>query len=440
MENSKDPSTVPNRGPVLVAVNITFVTAALLANVLRCFVRLHLVRAFGIDDWLMVVATVAFATYCSFSIAGVHFGTGRHHVDLSIHDITTATNCWWYCYLFYCISMICSKVSIGCLLLRIAVRRLHFWICYGAISISMVAGATFFFVTMFQCKPISFFWNKDQHGSCIASTVIVGLAYLYSTFSIISDFTFALLPGFLVWNLQLKNRTKLALIPLLTMGCIASSAVIARLPYLSMFNSPDFLWDTFDIAIWSSVEQGLAITAGSLATLRPLFHLAAHKFGISTHSRTRASNYGGPSPFSSQVLQSPRRGSNAKHLDTLMMSSALKSQPDTQSSTPSHTSPEYKEYDISFKKPPTQHNARLKSPNSPISPMSPGWYKPLPKMGSGLRSHRGSPVEKGKIAEDSESTKSLTERSLKNSKETLDQDGMRIMVKKSFSVTDEQRP
>lgn len=41
--------------------------------------------------------------------------------------------------------------------------------------------------------------------------------------------------------------------------------------YLLKFKSPDFLWDTLDVAIWSDIEQGLAITAGSLATLRPLY-------------------------------------------------------------------------------------------------------------------------------------------------------------------------
>jgi hypothetical protein len=34
---------------------------------------------------------------------------------------------------------------------------------------------------------------------------------------------------------------------------------------------------TIDIAIWSTTEQGLAITAGSLATLRPLFRLISGK-------------------------------------------------------------------------------------------------------------------------------------------------------------------
>lgn len=37
-----------------------------------------------------------------------------------------------------------------------------------------------------------------------------------------------------------------------------------------------------DIAIWSSVEQGLAITAGSLATLRPLLKSIGYRLGWSS--------------------------------------------------------------------------------------------------------------------------------------------------------------
>lgn len=171
----------------------------------------------------------------------MHYGTGRHHADLPIEGIQKATHGWWFCYLFYCCTMITSKLSIGYFLLRIAIKKLHAWIIYAAMFISVVAGSVFFFVTLFQCHPISYFWNKTQPGTCISTEVIIALAYLYSAFSIISDFTFAILPAFLVMGLQLKRRTKIALVPLLTMGCIASSAVVVRAPFLTRFRSPDFL-------------------------------------------------------------------------------------------------------------------------------------------------------------------------------------------------------
>jgi hypothetical protein len=57
--------------------------------------------------------------------------------------------------------------------------------------------------------------------------------------------------------------------------------------------SDDFLYDTVDVAIWSTVEQGLAITAGGLATLQPLVKLIGYKLGLTSHpSLPTQFNYG----------------------------------------------------------------------------------------------------------------------------------------------------
>ncbi|KAJ4356098.1 uncharacterized protein N0V89_004126 [Didymosphaeria variabile] len=62
----------------------------------------------------------------------------------------------------------------------------------------------------------------------------------------------------------------------------ASSAVIVRLAYVPTFRDPEFLYATVPIAIWSEIEMSLAITAGSLPTLRPLYRVAAKKFSWKT--------------------------------------------------------------------------------------------------------------------------------------------------------------
>jgi hypothetical protein len=48
----------PNLGPLLIGINSTAVIIAGITCVLRCYVRLVLIKAFGLDDWLMVVSTV----------------------------------------------------------------------------------------------------------------------------------------------------------------------------------------------------------------------------------------------------------------------------------------------------------------------------------------------------------------------------------------------
>ncbi|CAG7561832.1 unnamed protein product [Fusarium equiseti] len=273
---------IENRGPELMGVNIAFYSMALITCMLRCYVRCFMVNAFRIDDWLMVVATIFFTLYATFSTLGVTIGTGRHHDDLETEQVYSAMMCWWFCYLWYCLTMISCKLSIGYFLLRVTTEKIQRIIIYLAMFSTALSGAIFFFVTVFQCHPVSFFWDKGQDGTCIDPTVVIALAVLYSIFAVGSDFVFALLPGFIVWNLQLRKKTKYCLIPLLAMGCVASAAVIARFPYLPLLRKPDFLWNTTDIAIWSTIEQGLAITASSMATLRPLLKQAAFHLGLTS--------------------------------------------------------------------------------------------------------------------------------------------------------------
>ncbi|KAJ6439291.1 integral membrane protein [Purpureocillium lavendulum] len=272
--------TIDNRGPELLAVNIFFCALAGVIVLLRCYSRAALVKAFGLDDWLMILATFLivmqafFIVYCVVSNLGVKHGTGQHQGTLDKQDVKAALKYWWFCYLFFSVTMITSKVSFAWFLLRITTTRMHSWIIYGASLCTILAGTIFFFVTLFQCTPVSFYWDKDLHGKCLDMNVIMALAYLYSVLSIFTDFT---------------------------------SAVVVRCGYLVRFKDPDFLcenastntsrsithtdkWEgaTTDIAIWSTVEMGLAISAASLATLRPLVKMAAWKLGLSTKQTTSA--------------------------------------------------------------------------------------------------------------------------------------------------------
>ena len=56
-----DVDAVPNRGPELLGVNIFFLVIALTACLLRMYTRLFRVKAFGVDDGLMVLSTVCVA-------------------------------------------------------------------------------------------------------------------------------------------------------------------------------------------------------------------------------------------------------------------------------------------------------------------------------------------------------------------------------------------
>lgn len=128
--------------------------------------------------------------------------------------------------------MVVSKLSFAWFLLRIVTKRMHTWIIYGAAMCTVIGGVAFFFVSLFQCTPIWHYWDKAGEGHCVDMAIIVDLAYLYSVFSVITDFTFAILPGFVVWQLNLQRRARMTLILLIAMGCMC----VYLSPSLRMFH------------------------------------------------------------------------------------------------------------------------------------------------------------------------------------------------------------
>ncbi|EGO58734.1 hypothetical protein NEUTE1DRAFT_98949 [Neurospora tetrasperma FGSC 2508] len=274
----------------LLGVNFGSWALAFTAVALRGYTRLRVRRdCFGVDDILMFMSMVCFTVYVAFAITGIHHGTGHRDNDSTVE----AKKFWWACYHAYTVTILFAKLS---------------------------------------CKPIYYFWDQSPPGGkCVRAWAILAVGYTCSVFNIITDLVYALLPAWIIYHLQMKLKTRISLMILMGMGCLASCAVIARMTYLDEltdYQNSNFLFLTANVAIWSSVEQGLAITAGSLATLRPLIIKIGRKLGFASATSASANDieFGpiGPpvllrertnSMFSRRGPSKPR-GSNAVLLET----------------------------------------------------------------------------------------------------------------------------
>ncbi|MCJ1411042.1 hypothetical protein MMC19_005130 [Ptychographa xylographoides] len=258
----------------LATVAILFLVLSALVVVLRCYVRARLIKSFGPDDWTMVVAMLLYAVYIGFVLTGISHGTGQHVADLSAGQASAALKAWWCCELFYVACTAVLKVAIGIFLLRITVVRAHIYALWLTMAVSTTFGLAFFFVVLFQCSPVESFWNTMGTGprNCIDPTVITNMTYVHAAILCVSDCTFAILPILLVRKLLMNTASKVSLgfiLCLGAVGCIASFVRVKTIEELAA--STDFLYSTVNLAIWSTVEPGVGITAASLATLRPLF-------------------------------------------------------------------------------------------------------------------------------------------------------------------------
>jgi hypothetical protein len=155
-----------------------------------------------------------------------------------------------------------AKISIALALLRLTIKKTHRLILWGLIGTVIAIGLLFWFFLLFNCQPIGYFWQQvDQgsKGSCLPLSTLLGIAYFYSSVTILCDLTLGILPVFLVWNLQMNHRTKWAVGGILSLAALyvmfthiscgrdvltftrASIAVIIRIPFLQSYADANFL-------------------------------------------------------------------------------------------------------------------------------------------------------------------------------------------------------
>ncbi|KAL6233459.1 hypothetical protein BDW75DRAFT_190696 [Aspergillus navahoensis] len=257
-------------------VAAAFLSLSSVAVIMRCYVRLRIVKAFGWDDFVMILAMLLYIMFCGCMIGGSLWGTGKHLSELTSKQRTTAMEYWWLCNISYAVSSVLAKVSVCIFLLRVMPFPCHRAVLYTVTALALCSGIPFLVLLIVQCSPVSFWWTRmrgDTDGHCGYVDAIAVMLYIFSASSALFDISVALLPIILVRKLQMNWRTKAAVAGLLGMACVASIAIIIRLAFVQTIHDPDYLYATVQIAIWSCVEVGLSITAGSLATTRPLFRV-----------------------------------------------------------------------------------------------------------------------------------------------------------------------
>lgn len=269
---------VESRAFQVKSVGCFFLALSTVATLLRVYCRGWVMKAFAADDWLAVAAQILFIIFTAYELRGVHYGTGLHVKDIKPGNVPKAMQMWWTCEPTYVLTNMFIKASIAIFLLRICVHKVHRIIIWVVTIITEVYSLFFFLLFVLQCRPTSYFWLRaleqpgdEPKGHCLDASVVANAFYGYSAISCLTDWTYSILPMFLVYNLQMDKKVKISVVLILAAGAIASSATIVRFPYLhTLTDIGDFLYSTSDVAIWSTVETGLGITAAAIATLRPL--------------------------------------------------------------------------------------------------------------------------------------------------------------------------
>lgn len=169
-----------------------------------------LVKGFGLDDKVMVLTLLFFTVYLACQIGGAVHGSGQRRENITDEDAQTALRFWFFCEVFYTISTSVFKIAIGLFLLRITIHPIHIWIIRIIMAIAAVVGVAYTLLVIFQCNPISFWWDLDptHSGTCLSASLVMYFTYAVSALNSFADWTFGILPIFVVKDLQMKRRVK----------------------------------------------------------------------------------------------------------------------------------------------------------------------------------------------------------------------------------------
>ncbi|KAL7940704.1 hypothetical protein V8C42DRAFT_349298 [Trichoderma barbatum] len=256
------------------ATSVVFSVLNTIVMGLRGYIRLRM-KCFGMDDWLMTIGWATNLLHYGVAIWGSVVGVGTRNAKLNSAQQQEALKSIVFWQLCYALTLVFIKSSICVALTRITQVRIYLFILRGLIVLSAVMSSVGIIVIFNQCKPFQAYWDKSR-GTCMPTIIPTILSYAASVSNVITDTTVAAVPYFILRDTMMRPRLKLYVNFILGLGLTAGIASIIRVPYSNAYDkADDTVYHVGDIVLWTVVETGVGVIAGSLPSLRAFFkHLA----------------------------------------------------------------------------------------------------------------------------------------------------------------------
>lgn len=137
-------------------------------------------------------------------------GGGRHLVDLidPVSEIPKWGRAFFIAQIMYLITLWGVKLSIAFLLLRFSTSKAITWILRATASVVTGLTLAFIFWVTFQCDPVESQWNPSVDGNCASRQSYMISVYILGAVSAATDIMTAVIPVFILRNLDIDRRMK----------------------------------------------------------------------------------------------------------------------------------------------------------------------------------------------------------------------------------------
>ncbi|MCJ1230760.1 hypothetical protein MMC12_007434 [Toensbergia leucococca] len=268
-----------NRGPLCIQVDAVLTSVAIVTTLLRLTTRLC-TRHQGWDDFAIAWGLIFNVADFAADVLQVQSGFGRHQYYLTPNQIAGLTK-WDDIGAMVSFAAIgFTKISICIFLLRIENgKRLKWFLWFLIAGLAFTSGSNIV-VLLARCQPFDALWTMN--GTCWSIDIIDGFNYMQVGWSIVSDLACSGMPIYIVYNLQMKLRLKIAICSLTGLGLLATACAVARAVIIpTATKSPDISWALVDLDIWVRAEDNIAIIAANMALSR-IFYRFFRDLTVST--------------------------------------------------------------------------------------------------------------------------------------------------------------
>ncbi|KAJ5314469.1 uncharacterized protein N7443_001353 [Penicillium atrosanguineum] len=260
-----------SQGPVVVGLCIAFAILTFIVLSLRLFARIYVLGKMGLDDYLIIAASLLSWAFIAATIAAVQNGLGKHYKYTDKSKLIDYSFAVWLSSMFYLAALGFVKTSVLWFYTRLGDRTLT-RIAYMMIGVIICQATSFVLVAAFQCQPISKAWTGTGPGKCVN----INIFYLANAaLNIFTDLLTYTLPIRVIFKLQMPRKQKIVLGFILCLGLFACISSIIRITYIpAMLTSIDYTYAISGAMYWSVIETNVGILAASI----PSFKAIASRF------------------------------------------------------------------------------------------------------------------------------------------------------------------
>ncbi|KAL4759657.1 uncharacterized protein BDW70DRAFT_169279 [Aspergillus foveolatus] len=269
--------------------------------VLRCYVRVFILRRFHVEDGIMVACGICCIGFMACLVGESKVGMGQYLAAIEKQDHRGKLSQWiWWRSLIIVLGISLVKISVGLFLLRFTAHKKWLkWFIIGSVG----------FLAAWESEL-----RVKESTKCFTLPVFLGIGRFNASINIITDFLYATLPVFMFYNVQVNKRSKISLMGILGLGYFACAAAIVKTVFQTRYFSDKEVYREYTYHIWNYVELAVGIIAASFPTIKPLVKsIIGSTRGQSSRSYGRSRKHTGEAGYGTNSHALSALGRNRHH-------------------------------------------------------------------------------------------------------------------------------